>query len=457
MSFYDYSFLFAFLPLILAVYYLIPQKFRNAWFLAASLIFYFFADMNFLPVLVTAALVNHLLGSFLDKARRPAPRKALLAAGIVFNLGLLCSFKYLGFFAETLRLLPPFSQFFVSRSALPIGISFYVFTSMSYLVDLYKNQVRPANSLTDFSAFLTMFPHIISGPIVRFREIRDQFQNRIFDPRKINAGIALFIMGLAKKILLADTAGYFCDPVFALPHPGFFPAWVASFLFSAQIYFDFSGYTDMAIGIALLLGFEYPQNFNSPYKAATINEFWQRWHMTFYRWLRDYLYISLGGNRKGTARTYFNLMVTMLLGGLWHGASWNFVIWGAFHGVLLSLERQFGLRSAPQGKLARVVRTGFTFTIFTFGLGVFFKCRDMAHSLRWAKSLLIMDGLGITMSWELVAALAVCMAVIFGFKNSWAQKNNTKPYWIAFLVACLVLSLAVAYTKGGMPFLYARF
>lgn len=457
MAFYDYSFLFAFLPAVLAVYYLVPQRFRNLWFLAASLAFYFFADMNYLPVLVLAALLNYFLGYLLARSRSVRTRKLWLALGIVFNLALLCSFKYLDFFAQTLRLLPPLANFHLPKAGLPIGISFYTFTSMSYLVDLYRGQVKPAKSLWDFSAFLTMFPHIVSGPIVRFREIKDQFEHRVFNTGHLAEGASLFLMGFSKKILLADTAGYFCDPLFSLHTPGFLSAWISTLLFSAQIYFDFSGYTDMAIGLALLLGFQYPQNFNSPYKAPTFTEFWRRWHMTLSRWLRDYLYISLGGNRQGKFRTYLNLMLTMLLGGLWHGASWTFVAWGGYHGLLLASERLLGLRLAPGGKASRGLRTALTFIMVSIGWGVFFRARDFGQSLRWLRSMLGFDGLGLAVSWQPPAALLLLLVIIFGFKNSWELRKNYRLGWTLFLIICFIMSLVIAYTKGGMPFLYARF
>lgn len=457
MAFYDYSFLFAFLPAVLAVYYLVPARFRSVWFLFASLAFYFSADKAYLPVLVMAALTNYCLGYFLSNAQSGRGRKALLATGVVFNLSLLCSFKYLGFFAETLRLLPQFKNFYLPAAALPIGISFYTFTSISYLTDLYRGQVKRAQSLVTFASFLAMFPHIVSGPIVRFREIRGQFEQRPFQFNHVTEGMSLFMMGFAKKILIADSAGYFCDPIFSQHTPGFVQAWISALLFSGQIYFDFSGYTDMAIGLALLLGFEYPQNFNSPYKSASFTDFWRTWHMTLSRWLRDYLYISLGGNKKGKSRTYLNLMLTMLLGGLWHGASWNFVAWGGYHGLLLSIERLFGLRVAPQGKAAKTLRTVFTFVMVTIGWGVFFRCKNFPQSLRWLKSMFFFDGVGPMVSWQAPAALAVMLAIIFGFKNSWEQRKNYKLYWVLFVIACFVASLVIAYTKGGTPFLYARF
>jgi alginate O-acetyltransferase complex protein AlgI len=457
MAFYDYSFLFAFLPLVLAIYYLIPSKLRNIWFLIASLVFYFFADFAFLPVLILAALVNYFLGFFLSRAKSSPARKLILVFGVIFDLGLLCSFKYLGFFAQTIRLIPEFSHVIVPRAALPIGISFYTFTSLSYLIDLYRGQVQPARSLWDFSSFLTMFPHIVSGPIVRFREIRDQIEHRSYHFTQITQGIALFFMGFCKKILLADTAAYFCDPLYSLAAPGFIQAWMSVLLFCAQMYFDFSGYTDMAIGLALLLGLEYPQNFDSPHKAATVTEFWRRWHMTLMRWLRDYLYIPLGGNRKGGLRTYFNLMATFVLGGLWHGASWNFVVWGAYHGVLLCIERMFGIRVAPKGLLARLIRTGVTFILVALGLGVFFRCKTLGQSGQWIKSIFFMQGMGPGVTKRAVGALAALLAIIFIPKNSWQKRSDYRLWWVIFLTACFGLSVIVAFSKGGMPFLYARF
>jgi alginate O-acetyltransferase complex protein AlgI len=337
--FCDYTSLFLFLPAALLIHFALPGRYRNAWLFLASLIFYGLYNLRFLPLLILSAFATYFLGLAIAGSKKNAVRKFWLVASLLLSLGVLAAFKYTGMFSETVRKIPAFSDFPLIKYALPLGISFYTFKNISYLVDIYRRQVEPARSLIDYSMYLTFFPQLPSGPIMRFKEIAGQLHQRPATGERIGRGIQLFFMGASKKILLADSAAFFCNPLFALPVPGFWQSWASVLLYSAQIYFDFSGYTDMAIGLAFLFGIESPQNFNSPYKSHSFAQFWRRWHMTLSFWLRDYLYISLGGNREGKFRTYLNLFLTMLLGGLWHGASWNFLVWGGYHGLILGIER----------------------------------------------------------------------------------------------------------------------
>ncbi len=455
MLFYDYPFIFIFLPVALLVYYLLPRGLRNGWLFLSSCIFYSTFSLNFLLVLISAAVLTQGLGLILHRSRGQVPRKIWLSLALSLNLGALVWFKYYEMFAGNLRHWSVFSGLPFFKFALPLGISYYTFKNISYLIDLYRGQTRPAQSLIDYAAYLTLFPQLIAGPIMRFQEIAGQMRKRPETLGRFADGFKLFLIGMSKKILLADSAAYFANPLFELAVPGFWRAWASVFLYSAQIYFDFSGYSDMAIGLGMMFGFEFPQNFNSPYQAASFSEFWRRWHMTLSRWLRDYLYIPLGGNRKGKARTYLNLMLTMLLGGLWHGASWNFMVWGGWHGALLAIERYLGIQPPEKG-IGRKLRIVFNFILISIGW-VFFRCKSFTQSLLWLKSMFLLEGLGPFFSLKVGAVLAVLLPIIFGFRNSWELRSNYRYYWIIFIIGCFLLSLAVAYTKGAAPFVYARF
>jgi len=455
MPFFDYSFLFIFLPATLLIYCVVPRSLRNPWLFLASCLFYAVSSFKYLPLLVGAGIANYFLGYFQSRSQTISRRRFYLTLGIVLNLSLLGFFKYSGMFSETLRLIPALSSFPLIKQALPLGISFYTFKNISYIVDIYRGDIEASHSFWDYLAYLTMFPQLQAGPIMRFKEISGQIRQNSPGVKKFTEGLELFLVGICKKVLLADTAAFFADPLFSLGNPGFYQAWASVFLYSAQIYFDFSGYSDMAIGLAMMFGFESPQNFNSPYKAITFSDFWRRWHMTLSRWLRDYLYIPLGGNRKGNGRTYINLIITMLLGGLWHGASWNFIVWGGYHGALLMAERYLGI-ALPQTRLGKAVRITFNFIMVSIGW-VFFKCSIFSQSLTWLKSMFFVNGAGSLFSLKAGAALVVLLTVIFGFKNSWQLRGYYRLLWIICIISFFLLSLLVAYTKGAEPFLYARF
>ena len=333
--------MFVYLPIIISGFFLLGRKgwinAAIAWLGAASLFFYGFYDFKYLlPIILTSIAINFAAGRAL--ARRPDRRILFLAIG--FNLLLLGYFKYANFFIGTAAALFPLFAAPALKIALPIGISFFTFTQIAFLVDAFRGQAREYK-FHHYLLFVTFFPHLIAGPILHHKEMMPQFQNRRtfqLHPSLFVLGLSWFAAGLFKKVILADTVSAFVAPVFDTPHSGagFSGTWAAVISFALQLYFDFSGYSDMAIGLALLFGIRLPLNFDSPYQAISIVDFWRRWHMTLSRFLRDYLYLPLGGNRKGHTRRYVNLMITMLLGGLWHGASWNFVVWGGIHGTALA-------------------------------------------------------------------------------------------------------------------------
>jgi alginate O-acetyltransferase complex protein AlgI len=410
MVFSSHLFIFWFLPLALLAYYAAPQRLRHLALTAASYVFYGWANPLFVFLLLFSTMVDYAVGLALTGGRpfgivggRPldpdAPRtrrqRLLLLASIVSNLGLLGFFKYFNFGIESYDTvvraagLEAIGLDVALRVTLPLGISFYTFQTLSYTIDVYRGRTAAVRSFIDFACFVSMFPQLVAGPIVRFSEMAGQLRHREHTCATFARGVALFSVGLAKKVLIANPCGKVADMAFDAGSVAAIDAWHGAVAYAFQIYFDFSGYSDMAIGLGLMFGFAFPKNFDSPYLAQSITEFWQRWHISLSTWLRDYLYLPLGGNRRGARRTYVNLMIVMLLGGLWHGAAWKFVVWGGFHGAVLALERGFG-RRAIYGGLPRPARIAATFLIVLVGW-VFFRAADLGSAMRYLGA---MAGLG---------------------------------------------------------------
>ncbi len=454
MLFFDYSFLFVFLPCVLAVYYLAPGRLRNAWLLLASLLFYATSSWSFLPLLLASIGVDYAVGRRLAVCTEPRVRRLWLTVSIVCNLGLLAFFKYGGFLTANANALFSGSPIPAIDIALPIGISFYTFQSMSYTIDLYRGNVSAVRRITDFGAYVALFPQLIAGPIVRFSHLEGQLRERKHEASRFARGLFTFSVGLAKKLLVADTLAALAAPLFASATPGMFDAWAAMLLFAGQIYFDFSGYSDMAIGLGRLFGFELPENFNAPYRATSFSDFWRRWHITLSQWLRDYLYIPLGGNRKGPIRTQINLMATMLLGGLWHGASWNFVLWGALHGVFLVLERALGRLGAPTPPL--VIRRLLVFVAVVVAWTPF-KLETFTGTGVWFRAMIGLSGAG---SFSLPAAIGVLvfLGLVWAPTPKWTAQHAPRLREAALAASLLIVSIAVGYGRiDPSPFLYFRF
>ena len=340
MVFSEPTFAFLFLPFVVIAYLALGREARNIALLAASLVFYAWGEGIYLLVLLGSIAMNHLFG--LAIAARPGAGRGLLALGIAANLAVLGYFKYLGFFMENLGV--PDAQAFAPT--LPIGISFFTFQALSYLIDLQAGRIAVQRDPLRLALYISMFPQLIAGPIVRYSEVEAALVDRRTTRGDFVAGMERFVTGLAKKTLIADPLGLVADQIFAIPDAGLSPevAWLGAIAYALQLYFDFSAYSDMAIGLGRIFGFRFPENFAHPYAARSVTEFWRRWHMTLSRWFRDYVYIPLGGNRTGPVRTYVNLSIVFLLTGLWHGAAWTFVFWGAWHGALLILERAILMR-----------------------------------------------------------------------------------------------------------------
>jgi alginate O-acetyltransferase complex protein AlgI len=356
------TFLFLFLPVFLAIYFALPFRFRSAWILLASWFFYGWWRLDFLLILVGSSIMAWFVGRQINRLR-DGNRKAAAAwrtAGVTLALLVLGYFKYFNFGVDTLsEVLRRFGlpAINVARVVLPVGISFFTFQIISYIVDVYRGTAPVARTIIDAAAYVSLFPQLVAGPIVRYSQVAYQFRERTHSWERFAQGSARFIIGLARKVLIADAVAPIADAAFGLESPGIAGAWIGVIAYAVQIYFDFAAYSDMAIGMGRMIGFEFPENFNMPYTSASITEFWRRWHMTLSSWLRDYLYIPLGGNRISPSRTIINLMVVMVLGGLWHGAAWSFLIWGAWHGAWLVGERLlFGKNAADRrGLISRLL------------------------------------------------------------------------------------------------------
>jgi alginate O-acetyltransferase complex protein AlgI len=394
MLFNSLAFIFLFLPVVLAGFFLLGRKSpmaAAAWLTLASLFFYGWWNPLYVGLLVVSMVFNYRAGVTIAQTRS----RGLLTFAIVADLALLAYYKYANFFVDNLNTALQ-TQLSLGEIILPLGISFFTFTQIAFLVDAYQGKAREYN-FVHYALFVTYFPHLIAGPILHHAEMMPQFQRReIYTPdaAKLAAGVTLFVLGLTKKVLIADGVGAYVALFFDAARSGtmltFVEAWCGALAYTFQLYFDFSGYSDMAVGLSLLFGVKLPANFHSPYKAVNIIDFWRRWHMTLSRFLRDYLYVPLGGNRKGPARRYLNLLVTMLLGGLWHGAGWTFVVWGALHGVYLcvnhgwiALRRALGLGAGAQSAWGRALACGVTFIAVVVGWVIF-----RADSLSTAQNIL---------------------------------------------------------------------
>ena len=383
-------FLFVFLPCVLALHLAGGKWLRNTVLLLASLLFYAWQEQVIVLVLLLSIAVNHVTALAIERRANGPPARGLLAASLTFNLGLLIAFKYSNWIHTQLSSLglifglgelPPLPEI-----PLPIGISFFTFQAMSYVVDVYRGEVRVHRNPLHFATYLALFPQLIAGPIVRYRDLAAELAERRVDLAGFSYGVRRFLIGLGKKLLVADTLAVVSDRIFEVP-PGEHSAalaWLGITCYTLQIYFDFSGYSDMAIGLGRMFGLRFLENFNFPYIAQSVTEFWRRWHISLSTWFRDYLYVPLGGNRAGRLRTYGNLLIVFFLCGLWHGASWNFVVWGLFHGFLLVVERLGGARL-----LSRVPRViGHAYLLLAVMIGwVFFRAPDLGYAVDFLASL----------------------------------------------------------------------
>ncbi|MEO9893564.1 MBOAT family O-acyltransferase [Aurantibacter sp.] len=344
MVFSSTVFIFLYLPFVLGIYFLLDKKLRNLFLLIASLFFYAWGEGILVLLMMSSIGVNYIAGLLIDisnKKLKTRRSNAFLIIGVTLNLMVLVYYKYIHFIFENLQFLELKLNFDTSNVTLPIGISFFTFQSISYLIDVHRGSVEGQRSIINLGMYIALFPQLIAGPIVRYIDISKEIESRKVTSSLFKSGISRFLIGFAKKVIIANNVGFIADKIFGVPVGDLSTSmtWIGAICYSLQIYYDFSGYSDMAIGLGKMFGFNFKENFEHPYISKSIKEFWRRWHISLSSWFRDYLYIPLGGNKKGKYRTYVNLFIVFLLTGLWHGASWNFIIWGLFHGFFLILER----------------------------------------------------------------------------------------------------------------------
>ena len=497
MLFNSYAFIFCYFPIVLFGFFLIGKRNARAaaGFLAlASLFFYGWWSINALPLLIGSICFNYWAGLRLTNGpgRTLSSRKRTLVFALVVNLGVLATFKYANFFLGNVNeglSVAGFTPLPLLHIALPIGISFYTFTQIAFLVDCWQDKVHE-RSFIHYALFVTYFPHLIAGPVLHHAQMMPQFANPAtyrVDLNKVALGLAIFVFGLAKKLLIGDKVGEYADLMFTGVHNGAVPtlytAWLGVLAYTLQIYFDFSGYSDMAVGLSLCLGVQLPLNFNSPYKSTSLIEFWRRWHISLSTFLRDYLYVPLGGNRKGPARRYLNLFITMLLGGLWHGAAWTFVIWGALHGAFLAVNHLWNAkvrRNAKPGRSARVLGWFLTF-VFVMIAWVVFRAESMHAAIEIYKGMLGMHGAPLVAFEEfgrvpsrkpeffqtLLVGLFICLALPPTITlQRWvpqaqalAGRPRAATAFTAFmaLVTVVLFGLCVSRLGTYSPFLYFQF
>ena len=477
MSFATPLFLWYFLPVVLAAVLVAPSRWRNGVIAVASLVFYAAGAGATTLLLLALIVVNFLVGPLLEPDGwdlSGTRRKRLLTGVITVDLGALFVWKYAGFATGQLA---GFARLFggdlpVVHLALPIGISFYTFHHISYVVDIYRGERRALRDPVSFVTYIAMFPQLIAGPIVRYREIADQLpQLRTHRLDDISSGFPRFALGLTKKVVVADSLSPLVDACFATPTHDmtFGVAWLGAVAYTVQLFFDFSGYSDMAIGLGRMLGFRLPENFARPYSSVTVTEFWRRWHMSLSRWFRDYVYISLGGNRYGPVRTYRNLVVVFVLVGFWHGANWTFLVWGLFHGALLVIERAFGLGGAPADRWARVGRRALTLLLVVIGW-VFFRATGLPQALGMLGHMLVPDTRGLTdvinvaltnqrMVILLVALLVVLLPThpVTGPLLESSRSRIAGGVRIGVMTAGLAYSVILIASGTFSPFLYYQF
>jgi alginate O-acetyltransferase complex protein AlgI len=488
MVFSSHLFLFWFLPLALGGQFLLaraPQRWSNLWLAFTGYVFYGWAEPRFLPLMWATTTLDWILSLMIARDRldfwresgSPAcllPRSAsphrsrlqrvALTLSVLSNLFVLGFFKYFHFGVETWNAVFPSAVIHTTlQVVLPLGISFYTFQALSYIIDVYRGEAAAMESFVDFSCFVSMFPHLVAGPILKFSFLAEQLRQRTLSLDKFARGVAFFLLGLSKKVLLANACGKIADAAFGAAGRSLAEAWAGAVAYTLQIYFDFSGYSDMAIGLGLMLGFVFARNFNAPYAATSLTDFWRRWHISLSSWLRDYLYIALGGNRLGSLRTYLNLFLTMLLGGLWHGASWNFVVWGAIHGGALVLERAAG-NHAPSLSLPTAVSRLCTLLVVMVGW-VFFRAETLPDALSYLRSMA--DFSSAQWTHQLVGSpvqqpfglccLGLAMGIVLFGKQTWDWTQSLSPAKALISLATGGLAVVALLTQDYNPFIYFIF
>ncbi|WP_195954315.1 MBOAT family O-acyltransferase [Clostridium tertium] len=467
MVFSSSVFIFMFLPLSLVSYYISGKKIKNYILLLASLFFYAWGGMNYLKVLIISILINYIFGLLVDKTiDKKHLRMFFLILGIILNLALLFYYKYYDFFLENINTIFNMNLE-LKKIVLPIGISFFTFQGMSYIIDIYRNDGKVNKNIFSVALYISLFPQLVAGPIIKYKAVDEQIRNRKESIDYFSYGINRFVIGLGKKIIISDMLGAISDNIFLLANSSgidMITAWIGAICYTLQIYFDFSGYSDMAIGLGHLFGFKFPENFNYPYISRSITEFWRRWHISLSTWFKEYLYIPLGGNRRGNV--YFNLVVVFLVTGLWHGASWNFVIWGLWHGLFMIIERLIRDK-AWYKKIPLIIKIFITLFIVIIGW-VLFKATTLKEGLRY---LSIMFGLvnfsNITFEFAYFISRKFILLIIIGIiastpipKNIFNRYKGIKAFELIktiLIILLFIVSIIFMVNSTYSPFIYFQF
>ena len=466
MVFSSTIFLCVYLPLVLLGYYICPKKGKNLFLLIVSLIFYAWGEPKYVFLMIFSILVNYVFGLLMDKHRENKKRlKLLLVISVIIDLGLLSVFKYTDFIITNINSVFG-AGFDLLNIALPIGISFYTFQAMSYTIDVYRDDVRVQRNLIDFGMYITMFPQLIAGPIVRYSDVQDQLAVRNVTTADFSEGIMRFVVGLGKKVLLANQMGAVWTQIYALGGDiSALMAWTGAAAYTFQIYFDFSGYSDMAIGLGRMFGFKFPENFRYPYESVSITDFWRRWHITLSTWFKEYLYIPLGGNRRGLARQALNLLIVWTLTGFWHGAGWNFVMWGLYYFVILFVEKLFLLKALD--KLPRLFRHAYALLLIVIGW-VIFASDDVSVMLPYLGSMFgangALGGMDVYTLLTRAALMVICCVASTElpkrlFVTAAGKMNEKAAFTVKSVLTLALLALSVVFLIGDSynPFLYFRF
>ena len=463
MVFSSVVFLFYYLPVVLAVYYLAPRKYRNLWLFAVNLVFYGWGEPIYILLMIFSVSLNYASGLLVARFRANDRKKAktVLTVNTAVNLLLLVIFKYTDLLVNTLNQVLG-TSLPAPGLALPIGISFYTFQSMSYPIDVYRGDAQPQRNFIKFGTFVSLFPQLIAGPIVRYKDIADQLDERRENMAQFSAGVQRFVIGLGKKVLLANNIGVLWDQYAAAPERTVVGAWLGAVAFSLQLYFDFSGYSDMAIGLGRMLGFEFLENFHYPYISRSVTEFWRRWHISLGTWFRDYLYIPLGGNRRGLSRQLVNILIVWALTGLWHGANWTFLLWGLYYAFFLILEKALLLKHLEKAPLLGHV---YTVLVAVFGW-MLFQIDSLKEVFAYWKAMIGVGAAGLVNAGDLfqMRSYGAVMLISLLASTPWGKRQYDRlpPRWKDCLTPVLILTglvLSTAYLVDATynPFLYFRF
>lgn len=477
MLFPSVEFIFAFLPIVLTVYFILLRRnvlLKNIWLFAASLFFYAFGEGSFILLMLGEILLDYLLALFLNRSQKRWARRTLLSIAIISNIGILGIFKYASFVCVDILHLPPDAVGIAADIHLPLGISFFTFQALSYVLDVYMGKVAATGSFLNVGLYVSFFPQLVAGPIVRFTDIADAINNRKESIDGFSSGVVRFLIGLSKKVLIANNMALVADAAWKLIigdrlEASVAMAWLGAISYTLQIYFDFSGYSDMAIGLGKIFGFDFPENFKHPYIATSLTEFWRRWHISLSSWFRDYVYIPLGGSRRGEARTYINLMIVWLLTGIWHGANYTFVVWGLLYGILLMIEKVICGHKAirKQSLIQRIAGRIYTMIVVTLAW-VIFRSDSINDAVIYILGMFgrgsgkLVDRVFVAYLKQnicfYIPAIIGCMPILESLEIKFGEKNPI--YNVAFgatVLAGFVISVSYIINNGYNPFIYFNF